>query len=45
MSGWVLTGCWIGGLWAEACGHDPLEGLTWIAGSWREQDSYTALAS
>lgn len=28
----------------EACGRDPLEGLAWIAGSWREQDPYTTLA-
>ncbi|MFC8228895.1 hypothetical protein [Streptomyces sp. NPDC057287] len=28
----------------EACGHDPLEGLAWIAGPWREQDPYTTLA-
>ncbi|MEU1199813.1 hypothetical protein ABZ446_26795 [Streptomyces sp. NPDC005813] len=28
----------------EACGRDPLEGLAWIAGSWREQDPYTQLA-
>ncbi|MFI2410919.1 hypothetical protein [Streptomyces sp. NPDC018947] len=28
----------------EACGRDPLEGLAWIANSWREQDPYTTLA-
>ncbi|MFC5219816.1 hypothetical protein [Streptomyces coerulescens] len=28
----------------EACGRDPLEGLAWIARSWREQDPYTTLA-
>ncbi|WP_409235607.1 hypothetical protein [Streptomyces sp. PA5.6] len=28
----------------EACGRDPLEGLAWIAGSWRQQDPYTNLA-
>ncbi|MFI1221547.1 MULTISPECIES: hypothetical protein [unclassified Streptomyces] len=28
----------------EACGRDPLEGLAWIAGSWREQDPYTTLS-
>ncbi|MET9605227.1 hypothetical protein ABZZ17_09180 [Streptomyces sp. NPDC006512] len=28
----------------EACGRDPLEGLAWMAGSWREQDPYTTLA-
>ncbi|GAA1933769.1 hypothetical protein GCM10009837_69540 [Streptomyces durmitorensis] len=28
----------------EACGRDPLEGLAWIAGSWREQAPYTTLA-
>ncbi|MGW6687217.1 hypothetical protein [Streptomyces sp. NPDC054961] len=28
----------------EACGRDPLEGLAWIAGSWRDQDPYTTLA-
>ncbi|MFJ8014807.1 hypothetical protein [Streptomyces sp. NPDC096339] len=28
----------------EACGHDPLEGLAWMARSWREQDPYTTLA-
>ncbi|MFC8826890.1 hypothetical protein ACFT9I_16290 [Streptomyces sp. NPDC057137] len=28
----------------EACGRDPLDGLAWIAGSWREQDPYTTLA-
>ncbi|MGW6393448.1 hypothetical protein ACWFR1_23780 [Streptomyces sp. NPDC055103] len=28
----------------EACGRDPLEGLAWIAGSWRNQDPYTTLA-
>ncbi|MCM2387517.1 hypothetical protein NBG84_04195 [Streptomyces sp. CWNU-1] len=28
----------------EACGRDPLEGLAWIAGSWREQHPYTTLA-
>ncbi|MFD6434213.1 hypothetical protein [Streptomyces venezuelae] len=28
----------------EACGHDPLEGFAWIAGSWRQQDPYTNLA-
>nr|WSX49173.1 hypothetical protein OG409_09570 [Streptomyces sp. NBC_00974] len=28
----------------EACGRDPLEGLAWIAGSWRGQDPYTTLA-
>ncbi|MFH9755287.1 hypothetical protein OG554_13405 [Streptomyces griseus] len=27
----------------EACGRDPLEGLAWIAGSWREQAPYTNL--
>ncbi|MEW2620524.1 hypothetical protein [Streptomyces sp. NPDC048106] len=27
-----------------ACGRDPLEGLAWIAESWREQDPYTTLA-
>ncbi|MFE2284336.1 hypothetical protein ACFXDJ_09190 [Streptomyces sp. NPDC059443] len=27
-----------------ACGRDPLEGLAWIAGSWREQAPYTTLA-
>ncbi|MFJ4776200.1 hypothetical protein [Streptomyces sp. NPDC088762] len=27
-----------------ACGRDPLEGLAWIARSWREQDPYTTLA-
>ncbi|MER6026160.1 hypothetical protein [Streptomyces sp. NPDC001851] len=26
---------------APPCGRDPLEGLAWIAGSWREQDPYT----
>ncbi|MFD3993489.1 hypothetical protein [Streptomyces sp. NPDC058583] len=26
------------------CGRDPLEGLAWIAGSWRNQDPYTTLA-
>ncbi|MDV5144122.1 hypothetical protein R1T08_07600 [Streptomyces sp. SBC-4] len=29
---------------AEACGRDPLEGLAWIAGSWRDQAPYTTLA-
>ncbi|MFJ7125567.1 hypothetical protein [Streptomyces sp. NPDC098101] len=29
---------------AGACGRDPLEGLAWVAGSWREQDPYTTLA-
>lgn len=29
---------------AETCGRDPLEGLAWIAGSWREQAPYTHLA-
>ncbi|MFI9150583.1 hypothetical protein [Streptomyces sp. NPDC053367] len=29
---------------AESCGRDPLEGLAWIAGSWREQAPYTTLA-
>ncbi|MER6098837.1 hypothetical protein ABT154_23885 [Streptomyces sp. NPDC001728] len=28
----------------EACGRDPLEGLAWIARSWRDQDPYTILA-
>ena len=28
----------------EACGRDPLEGLAWIAGSWRDQAPYTTLA-
>ncbi|WP_028801172.1 hypothetical protein [Streptomyces sp. 142MFCol3.1] len=28
----------------EACGRDPLQGLAWIAKSWREQDPYTTLA-
>ncbi|GAA2325566.1 hypothetical protein OKJ48_00415 [Streptomyces kunmingensis] len=28
----------------EACGRDPLEGLAWIAGTWREQAPYTTLA-
>ncbi|MGW4893066.1 hypothetical protein ACWEQL_12505 [Kitasatospora sp. NPDC004240] len=28
----------------EACGRDPLEGLAWIADTWREQDPYTTLA-
>ncbi|MEU2287198.1 hypothetical protein ABZ614_35705 [Streptomyces sp. NPDC013178] len=28
----------------EVCGRDPLEGLAWIAGSWREQAPYTTLA-
>ncbi|MFI7343926.1 hypothetical protein ACIBUY_39015 [Streptomyces sp. NPDC050085] len=28
----------------EACGRDPLEGLAWMAGLWREQDPYTTLA-
>ncbi|MFI1359504.1 hypothetical protein ACH4TV_38900 [Streptomyces sp. NPDC020898] len=28
----------------EACGRDPLEGLAWIARSWREQDPYTVLS-
>ncbi|MET9701267.1 hypothetical protein ABZY31_30745 [Streptomyces sp. NPDC006529] len=28
----------------EVCGRDPLEGLAWIAGSWREQNPYTTLA-
>ncbi|MET9539826.1 hypothetical protein ABZY16_20315 [Streptomyces sp. NPDC006553] len=28
----------------EVCGRDPLEGLAWIAGSWRNQDPYTTLA-
>ncbi|GAA5017483.1 hypothetical protein [Streptomyces siamensis] len=28
----------------ETCGRDPLEGLAWIAGSWREQEPYTTLA-
>lgn len=28
----------------EACGRDPLEGLAWIAGPWREQNPYTTLA-
>lgn len=28
----------------EACGRDALEGLAWIAGSWREQDPYTTLS-
>ncbi|MFJ1869238.1 hypothetical protein ACIOD1_32085 [Streptomyces sp. NPDC088097] len=28
----------------EACGRDPLEGLAWMAGSWKEQDPYTTLA-
>ncbi|MFI7316739.1 hypothetical protein [Streptomyces venezuelae] len=27
----------------EGCGRDPLEGLAWIAGSWRQQDPYTNL--
>lgn len=29
---------------AEACGRDPLEGLAWMARTWREQDPYTTLA-
>lgn len=28
----------------EPCGRDPLDGLAWIAESWREQDPYTTLA-
>ncbi|MFF8596702.1 hypothetical protein ACF061_35850 [Streptomyces sp. NPDC015220] len=28
----------------EPCGRDPLEGLAWIAGSWRQQEPYTTLA-
>ncbi|MEU8776863.1 hypothetical protein [Streptomyces sp. NPDC048606] len=28
----------------EACGRDPLDGLAWLARSWREQDPYTTLA-
>ncbi|KQX50702.1 MULTISPECIES: hypothetical protein [unclassified Streptomyces] len=28
----------------EACGRDPLDGLAWIAGSWRGQEPYTTLA-
>lgn len=28
----------------EPCGQDPLEGLAWIAGSWRGQDPYTTLS-
>ncbi|WP_320776851.1 hypothetical protein [Streptomyces sp. CRN 30] len=28
----------------ERCGRDPLEGLAWIAGTWREQSPYTHLA-
>ncbi|WP_030220297.1 hypothetical protein [Streptomyces bikiniensis] len=28
----------------EACGRDPLEGLAWIAGSWRGQTPYTTLS-
>ncbi|GHB73458.1 hypothetical protein GCM10010331_71800 [Streptomyces xanthochromogenes] len=28
----------------QPCGRDPLEGLAWIAGGWREQDPYTHLA-
>ncbi|MFC8591645.1 hypothetical protein [Streptomyces atroolivaceus] len=28
----------------DACRRDPLEGLAWIAGSWREQAPYTTLA-
>ncbi|WP_282694803.1 hypothetical protein [Streptomyces sp. CC208A] len=28
----------------EACGRDPLEGLAWIAKSWRDQAPYTTLA-
>ncbi|MEU3895632.1 hypothetical protein [Streptomyces sp. NPDC045251] len=28
---------------APPCGRDPLEGLAWIAGSWREQAPYTTL--
>jgi hypothetical protein len=27
-----------------ACGRDPLEGLAWIAKSWRQQSPYTCLA-
>ncbi|MEU6439994.1 hypothetical protein [Streptomyces sp. NPDC047046] len=27
-----------------SCGRDPLDGLAWIAGSWRDQDPYTCLA-
>ncbi|CAL9363543.1 hypothetical protein [Streptomyces sp. enrichment culture] len=29
---------------AEVCGRDPLEGLAWIAGPWREQSPYTTLS-
>ncbi|MGW8331071.1 hypothetical protein ACWGLE_24615 [Streptomyces sp. NPDC055897] len=29
---------------SRPCGRDPLEGLAWIAESWREQDPYTHLA-
>ncbi|MFI9615761.1 hypothetical protein ACIHCM_29465 [Streptomyces sp. NPDC052023] len=28
----------------EACGRDPLDGLAWIAGPWREQNPYSTLA-
>ncbi|MFD4372445.1 hypothetical protein [Streptomyces sp. NPDC058486] len=28
----------------EACGDDPLEGLAWIAKTWRDQAPYTVLA-
>ncbi|MFE5941927.1 hypothetical protein [Streptomyces sp. NPDC056480] len=28
----------------EECGRDPLEGLAWIAKSWRNQDPYTNLS-
>ncbi|MDX2561348.1 hypothetical protein PV371_17015 [Streptomyces sp. TX20-6-3] len=28
----------------EVCGRDPLEGLAWIAKSWRDQAPYTTLA-
>lgn len=28
----------------QACGRDPLEGLAWIAESWREQNPYTTLS-
>ncbi|MFD5684761.1 hypothetical protein [Streptomyces bacillaris] len=38
------SGCLNGTGTVEECGRDPLEGLAWMAKSWREQAPYTTLS-